>query len=272
MLQPFSEPIAFQPDMPARVEHVSQSEQAPPPEPFLHFHGPAELVLVAKGSGRFLCEGQNFPFGPGSILYAPALTIHDFAFEASARAWTLIQFDATVLRLETLPRRPLSITPQPDAQARIATLVEWLAQPGSRHAPLIKLEALILALFEGMEPDAAEISHPPSSLSKFRPLLDQLNGDLGRTQSLAKAAGLCAMSPTYFSRRFTKTFGVGFNAYQTRLRLQQAARLLASSDEAVSQIGYKLGFQSHAYFTQRYRAAFGVTPSEHRRRLLKGKS
>jgi AraC-like DNA-binding protein len=81
---------------------------------------------------------------------------------------------------------------------------------------------------------------------------------------LAEAATLCGLSPTYFSRLFAKTFGAGFIAYQTRHRLQQAARLLARSDLPVSQIGYRFGFQSHAYFTQCFKAVFGVAPSAHR--------
>ncbi len=102
-------------------------------------------------------------------------------------------------------------------------------------------------------------------LARFRSLLQQLLRSPTKVLGLADAASLCGLSPPYFSRSFAQAFGTGFIAYQTQMRLQQAARILATSDTPVSQIGYRVGFRSPAYFAQCFKAAFGTSPSAHRR-------
>ena len=46
-------------------------------------------------------------------------------------------------------------------------------------------------------------------------------------------------------------------------RLEVATRLLKESDYSVSEISTYVGFNSHAYFTQCFKAAYGCSPSEY---------
>lgn len=270
MLFPLSEPVPLAPGVVARVQHVEQASQTPPPERFLHFHGPAELVLIEKGSGRFLCDNGLIPFSSGAILFAPAMAVHDFDFDTGARAWTLLQFDPHVLdrHVMALPASPRGFALDPAQLDRVRILLDWLSETigaqSSSQIIAIQLQALILAIAQIMGPDDANHASVTSSLSRFRPLLDHLSKFPIKDLTLAEAASRCAMSPAYFSRCFAKTFGSGFIAYQTRLRVQQAARVIATSNEPISQIGYRLGFRSPAYFAHCFRSVFGVTPSAHR--------
>lgn len=272
MLLPLSEPVPLLPGTAAKVEYVSQSADQPAPERFLHFHGPAELVLIEAGTGVFLCEDVQLPFAPGTIVYAPSMTVHDFAFADGARAWILIQFDPHAINREAveLPSGPRAASLAPGPLARSRALADWLAQSLGAKSPqkevAVQLQALVLSVVQAFDPARSATARSPSSLARFRPLLNQMGADPSQTLSLGEAASLCAMSPAYFSRSFTRTFGSGFSAYQTRLKLEQAARMLATSNDPVAQIGYRLGFRSHAYFSHRFRALFGVTPQRHRRR------
>jgi AraC-like DNA-binding protein len=272
MLLPLSEPVPLLPGMAAKVEHVRQTAEMPVPQRFLHFHGPAELVFIEQGAGQFICEDSRHPFASGTILYAPSMAIHDFAFATGARAWTLIQFDPNALDRQaiTLPLEPQSAALDPETLPRIKILAQWLRQSIMDHAPqtavIVQLEALMLAAVQAFGPDRAIVAAAPSSLSKFRPLLNLLDRNPALTLNLGQAATLCAMSPSYFSRRFKRILGTGFIEYQARLKLQQAARIVVTSDEPVSQIAYRMGFRSHAYFSYCFKAVFGVTPSTLRSR------
>ena len=272
MLLALSEPVPLLPGMAARVELVRQAASMPVPQPFLHFHGPAELVLIEAGTGQFLCEGSQHAFVPGTILYAPSMAIHDFAFDPGVRSWILIQFDPRALDRQAiaLPPESRSAVLDLDTHLRLQMLANWLAQSIRDHAQqmamVVQLGALVLAAVQAFGPDPAERAMAPSSLSKFRPLLNQLDRDPALTLRLGEASTLCAMSPSYFSRRFKQAFGAGFVEYQARLKLQQAARMLAASDMPVSQIAYHMGFRSHAYFSHCFRTVFGVPPSKLRNR------
>lgn len=272
MLLPLSEPVPLLPGVAARVEQVRQPAEMQVPQPFLHFHGPAELVLIEEGAGQFICEASRHSFAPGTIVYAPSMAIHDFAFAPGARAWTLIQFDPHAVDRQAiaLPAAPQGAILGPEALARMKMLAQWLAQSIADRAPqravAVQLEALVLAAVQSFGSETVDGAMAHSSLSKFRPLLDRLDGDPALTLQLHQAATLCAMSPSYFSRRFKHAFGTGFIDYQARLKLQQAARMLATSDEPVSQIAYRMGFRSHAYFSHCFKAVFGVTPTRLRNR------
>jgi AraC-like DNA-binding protein len=273
MQLPLSEPVPLLPGVAVKVQHVRQSAGDPVPESFLHFHGPAELVLIEEGTGIFYCEDIRFPFAPASIVYAPTMAVHDFAFAKGARAWTLIQFDPHAVNRETvlLPFRAQVAKLDPATLARTSALADWLSQSLSANLPqkevAVQLQALILSAIQAFDDKDAAPTQAPSSISRFRPLLDRMDTNPAQMLSLPAAASLCAMSPAYFSRLFSRTFGVGFAAYQCRMKLEQAARMLATGDESVSQIGYRLGFRSHAYFSHCFKTLYGVTPSCHRRGL-----
>lgn len=277
MLPALSEPVALPPGRSVRIDRVVQRAADPLPERFLHFHGPAELVFMKQGTGCFITEAGEWPFAPGAVLYAPGMAIHDFAFAPGDRSWTLVQFDPRAIdpAHAALPLAACAAAPEPAAALRITLLLDWLAASLADQAPepqvCLLLETLLLALLGAFGQQSGDAQATVSGLAHFRPLLQHWERFPDKPLTLAEAASRCALSPSYFSRLFAKTFGSGFVAYQTRLRLQQAARMLATGDLAVSQIGYRTGFASHAYFSQCYRAAFGVSPSEHRKMLLVGK-
>ncbi len=277
MLPALSEPVALPPGRSVRIERVRQPAGEPVPERFLHFHGLAELVFMEQGSGSFISEAGEWAFAPGSVLYAPGMAIHDFAFAPGVRRWTLVQFDPLAIdpRIPALPAAACAAAPGALAAERAALLLDWLAASLEDHLPeaqiIVLLEALLLALRGAFGEDGCEDPAPSSGLAHFRPLLQHWERFPDKALSLAEAASLCGLSASYFSRLFAKTFGAGFVTYQTRFRLQQAARMLATGDLPVSQIGYRTGFRSHAYFSQCYRAAFGVSPSVHRKMLLAGR-
>lgn len=270
MLLPISEAVPLLPGTVARVEHVRQDSGVPVPQRFPHFHGPAELVLIKAGNGEFISEDEPVRFSAGSLIFVPPMVVHDFAFDEGERAWTLVQFDPYAVDADTvsLPLVPLNATLQPEPNKRIEMLMDWLGQSiagkGDQRTIALQLQALVLAVRQAIIVPDRKLQGTRTSLSRYRPLLDQWNQHHARTIALADAASLCGMSAPYFSRRFKHVFGTGFSAYQTRVKVLQAARMLATSDMSVSQVGYAVGFQSPAYFTFCFRSAFGVTPTKHR--------
>lgn len=82
--------------------------------------------------------------------------------------------------------------------------------------------------------------------------------DLGR---LAREAGL---SDAHFSRAFKKSTGFTPSQYFTRLRMEQARRLLRETRRTVLDIGLEVGYASPSHFTQVFRREVGVLPTDYR--------
>ena len=79
------------------------------------------------------------------------------------------------------------------------------------------------------------------------------------------AAGLIGMSTTNFSKRFTKSMGMGFAAYVMHKRIHYAIHLLQSSEKTVLEIALECGFNNTASFYKAFKKVTGGNPGEYRR-------
>ena len=73
-------------------------------------------------------------------------------------------------------------------------------------------------------------------------------------------------SPSYVSHRFKEQTGMTVHRYLTRLRVENAARLLCASRLSVTEIALATGFESSNYFSHVFHAQMGLSPKEYRRR------
>lgn len=89
-----------------------------------------------------------------------------------------------------------------------------------------------------------------------------LSGDL----SLVTVAELLGVKPGYLSRKFKEVAGVNYVEYITTCRVKRASEMLAHSSTSVSAIAEDMGFNSVTYFNRKFKAHFGLSPGEYRRR------
>lgn len=77
---------------------------------------------------------------------------------------------------------------------------------------------------------------------------------------LTRLAGVAAMAPHHFLRRFRDAFGVTPHQELVRRRIERARILLARTDEPIAAIAHAVGFETAAAFAARFRRAVGVSP------------
>lgn len=86
-------------------------------------------------------------------------------------------------------------------------------------------------------------------------------------EELARAAGF---SPYHFHRLFTAFTGESLGRVIRRLRLEQAARLLAQSPKRVTDVALEAGFASLEGFERAFAAHFAASPSQYRQASRQG--
>lgn len=84
-----------------------------------------------------------------------------------------------------------------------------------------------------------------------------------RLDALAREA---AFSPFHFHRIFTAFTGQTLFDFVRRLRLEQAARRLATPGLPVTEAALLAGYDTPAAFTRAFRAHFGLTPTRYRQK------
>ena len=72
-------------------------------------------------------------------------------------------------------------------------------------------------------------------------------------------------SKFYIARTFKDNTGMTLYKYIQGRRLDEAARKLAETDQAIADIAFEVGYGSQQAFTLAFRCAYACTPQEYRR-------
>ena len=109
-------------------------------------------------------------------------------------------------------------------------------------------------------------SRHSSLITLARDIVEDKYSDQGL--SLTSIAEDLKMSPTYFGMIFKKTVGTTFSDYLTMVRIQEAARLLKTTQHSVQEIMISVGIPSESTFYRRFREIFNLTPQLYRQKSL----
>lgn len=82
--------------------------------------------------------------------------------------------------------------------------------------------------------------------------------------SVDTICGTLNVSPTYFSTIFKKETGMGFVNYLTKVRMEEALRLLNSTTEKAYAIAGQVGYAEPNYFSYVFKKEYGISPSKYR--------
>lgn len=130
------------------------------------------------------------------------------------------------------------------------------------HDPLASDELLLQLTCEALAGTGVEGRDP------LDPLADEVRAVLAACYherlTLADVATVVGVSPYHLHRRFRAATGWTIHAYRDHLRLREGlGRMLDGADD-IAAVADDLGYASHSHFTDRFRRAFGVTPSSAR--------
>lgn len=86
--------------------------------------------------------------------------------------------------------------------------------------------------------------------------------------SLEDLAEFVGLSPPHFCRMFKKCSGMTPHQYVTKIKIEQAMRLLEQPELPVGLVSERLGFASQSHFSRIFHKFSGQTPSQFRQRIL----
>ena len=87
--------------------------------------------------------------------------------------------------------------------------------------------------------------------------------------SLTEVARAVNISAGHLSEKFRQVTGVNFVDYVARVRFEQACRFLRETDDAISEIAFRVGFQSLSQFNRVFKKLSGKSPSTYRRAVIR---
>jgi len=98
-------------------------------------------------------------------------------------------------------------------------------------------------------------------LEKIQSVLDEkLTESNFSSEQFSKAVGMSRMQ---LHRKLKALTGLSATEFVRSQRLKLAASILQKSDANISEIGYMVGFNDHAYFSKCFKEAYGCSPTEY---------
>jgi AraC-like DNA-binding protein len=200
-------------------------------------------------TARLLCGAYHLaPEGAGSLLALLPPVVHVPAERATA------ELRETVASLS----REAGST-APGATAATSRLVDLLL--------LYVLRAWIAEQPEGRGGWLGALRDP--SIARALAMLHDEVGSAWELGTLARRVGL---SRATLARRFSRLVGTPPLTYLARWRMTLAGQLLRETDEPLTQIGSRVGYQSEFAFNRAFKRELGVSPGEYRKRSLRSSS
>lgn len=104
-------------------------------------------------------------------------------------------------------------------------------------------------------------------LRLFNDIVRYINDNFQNEQmSLEYVSKKFNVSIYYISKFFKNIAGYNFNQYITRLRMERAKELLASTKKTLREITVEIGYIDESSFLRKFKSNFGETPGQYRKR------
>nr|WP_297353005.1 AraC family transcriptional regulator [uncultured Caldimonas sp.] len=104
-----------------------------------------------------------------------------------------------------------------------------------------------------------------STLARISSIVDYITEHCTEQLTLPEVSARVGMTPSQFSRFFSRATGNTFTEFVNRLRINKACQLLMETDRYITNVCYDVGFNNVANFNRRFLQIKGVTPKEFRR-------
>lgn len=111
------------------------------------------------------------------------------------------------------------------------------------------------------------IDRTDESAARVASYAARLNTEFYTAVSLDDAARSVGLGRRRFTELFREVTGESWRRYVHRLRLDYAARLLASTERSVTAIAFECGFEELSHFHHSFKSAYGRTPLAYRAQI-----
>ena len=249
-----------------------------------HWHPEVELVYLERGEGECFLGSGRCTLRTGEGAFINAQTIHRFTAESQAILPNIVFLPSLLAPEDSLlyrrylrpvldgPLEYLVLSPE-DARQRemLQTLREIFDAQGRGETAELETVGLLWKLWRHLyeaarRADGPAVRPPVQARAQLQVMLQYIQAHYAGHLTLEDIAGRVSLSKNSVLHLFRTHLHTSPVRYLIDYRLRQAARLLTGTGDSISAIALASGFDSAGYFARQFRARFGVTPGEYRRR------
>lgn len=233
------------------------------------------ITFTLSGEGVYRIGDEATSCRPGDVAILTPGTPHDYA-TAPGSVWEFVWTHFLPYphwsRWLQLPKTPGGLIYLHIADAKVRSRIEGAFQrifqdsvtPGAYFDDLAlnALEEVLILVAQANVKSAKAGSDP-----RIQSVLHLLSQHMAEPHRIDELAAKVNLSPSRLAHLFKEQTGDSIIETLNKLRLRQAARLLAFTSRQIAEIAEDVGYRSAFYFTKQFTAFYGMSPSAYRKKL-----
>ncbi|WP_373231137.1 helix-turn-helix domain-containing protein [Cohnella sp.] len=253
-----------------------------------HLHDRYELIYVYGGKGTLFIDQKFYDMGPGDIFLIPGNSIHRalpdtvepvtstaIFFAPSLISHENLDDSYSSLRCFELARKwkHYKIETSAQLQKHMVMALEDIhlelnqKNPGYRYAISLQLQQVLLRLNRlVMSMHVSELDDARIGPLWMNKILHYIAQHPDQNLGLSALAEQASVTPAHFSRVFKQLTGMNVTDYVNAKRIAQAKELIRTTDEGLSWIADRCGFESLPHFHRMFKRMTGQTPGAYKRK------
>lgn len=249
-----------------------------------HSHSEYEIVFIQKGEGIIQYGSILFEYKEGDLLVLGPWIPHEFKEKSSNHHSVSILFSENFLSIDlftcdvshnikqllqdSIFGMCFSMPNHPSVNQHINDLNH---QQGIEQAVVLlfllkQLSALPYQKIQNILPKNHEDTKFYKKYTQLQKILAYINQHLSEKLLLQDIANQFYVSKSYLSQLFSEFIHTTFTEYVLNQRLYHACRLLATSNQSITDISEEVGFITQSSFNRSFLKAKNISPREYRKR------
>ena len=236
-----------------------------------HAHSYTELFYIIGGDGQFLINEQLFPVHSHQLVVVNPNIIHtEVSYEARPLEYIVLGIDGLELTNPGPDGAPYCIYSFPEHNQVLTCMQNVLQEmqdcrPEYQTACLAYMQIILVQLTRSASVSVTQTSSRFPANRHCASVRQYIDQHYKENITLDLLAERVSINKYYMAHAFKREYGVSPINYLIARRIQEGKRLLTETDHSLSQIASVLGFSSSSYFSQSFRNAEGISPTEYRK-------
>lgn len=249
------------------------------------------IYYVLEGEATIHLAEHNVRLLPRHLYFIPAYTIHSYECHGLFVHYYLHVYEGfkNEMNLQEVYELPIEVEGSEVAAQLFEHLCNRLPEARLPHSDPNSYDTSAqtsdyvqryrdMALWEKMELRGAMLMIMSHFIRQAKPrvwtqdermkrVLEYVHSHISDSISIEQLADVACITKPYFIRLFKHEFGFPPVQYINRKKVERAQLLLFTTDKAVKEVAFILGFSDQNYFIRLFRKLTGITPQEYRRKL-----
>lgn len=250
-----------------------------------HWHTEFEFVYVETGTVYFGISDKQFALSEGQGVFINSKILHRYFSQEKAIVPNFVLmpvflapqdsliYQKYVLPIMSSPMDYQIFSSDIPWQAQVLSLMREMmaAQEKASDVELVKsylIQKIWHILYQNTDVEhmGKKENYSASSQARLQLMMQYIHQKFAYNISLSDIADQAKVSKSTALNLFQRYLGISPVTYLINYRLQEAAKLLASTEKKVTVISKDTGFDSVDYFCKAFKKYYKLTPTEYRKK------